>query len=214
MQPRSTIRADTSDRHLRKYTNQNPFHRLALRRFFDRMAEELRRLGPRSLLEFGCGEGLLLAELKRRGVIPASVLGIDLRDDALAMASELHPEWSFVQADLLGWNPPGGSFDVVVASQVLEHLPEPGPILDRLVALSSGHLILTVPWEPWFRLINLFRLRDVRRLGNHPEHVNLWTGRGFRQFVSGHAEIVRAVGVFPFTVVVARPGARVGGSAF
>jgi hypothetical protein len=91
-----------------------------------------------------------------------------------------------------------------VASQVLEHLPEPEIFLERLAAFSNKHLLLTVPWEPWFRTINLIRGRDIKRLGNHPEHINLWGLRGFERLVSKYATVEKAYTVFPFIVVVAK----------
>ena len=205
MEQPSTIRYDTTERHLRKYSNRNPFHRLAMRRFFDRIAVELLALQPNTALEFGCGEGFFLKEVRERGVVFGDYVGLDLREGALATARSLHPHDRFERVDLFQWLAPVPGFDLVIASQVLEHLPQPGRALDRLVDLCSGQLLLTVPLEPWFRILNLLRGRDLRRLGNHPEHVNLWTFSRFREFVADHAEVVRAYRVFPFTVVVARP---------
>lgn len=205
MKAQSTIRYDTAERHLRKYRNRNPIHRFFLRRFFDRVAAELTFLRTGSVLEVGCGEGLFLREVIERGVVFDDYIGLDLREGALKKARSLHPQYRFECADMRHWSAPNRKFDLVIASQVLEHLPEPGHTLGRLAKLCSGQLFLTVPCEPWFRTLNLFRGRDLRRLGNHPEHVNLWTFSGFREFVAGHADVVRAFRVFPFTLVVARP---------
>jgi len=48
----------------------------------------------------------------------------------------------------------------VIALEVLEHLFEPGPALRRLVTMTHGALVLTVPHEPWFQLANLARGRS------------------------------------------------------
>jgi len=205
MEMHSTVRHDTTERHVKKYNNRNPIHRLALGRFFDRIAAELDTLQPPSVLEFGCGEGLFLKEVQQRGVRFEDYVGLDLRDDALATARSLHPRRRFENAELFRWKAPEEGFDLVIASQVLEHIPDPDPTLARLVEMCSGQLLLTVPLEPWFRILNFVRGRDLRRLGNHPEHVNLWTFSRFRSFVADHAEVVRAYRVFPFTVVIAKP---------
>jgi trans-aconitate methyltransferase len=180
-------------------------HRLALRRFFDRIAGELLEMGPARVLDFGCGEGLFLKEIEARGVVLDDYLGIDLREDALQTARSFHPRHRFELVDLSQWDAPPGSFDLVIASQVLEHLPDPVSALKRLVDLSSERLLLTVPAEPWFQIVNLARGRHLARLGNHPEHVNRWSFSKFGRLVSNHAQIVRAYRVFPFTVVVAKP---------
>jgi SAM-dependent methyltransferase len=200
-----TLRDDTGARHRRKYASRNPVQRLVLDRFFVEVARELRALQPRRALEFGCGEGLFLQRLEQLGLRLPELTGIDLREEAITEARQRCPGYGFEVKDLLSWEVPERSFDVVIASQVLEHLPDPDLFLARLVSLCSGHLLLTVPLEPWFRLLNLARGRDLTRLGNHPEHVNHWGHRAFTRFVSRHALVERSSVVFPFIVVVARP---------
>ena len=204
MGQKTTIRYDTTDRHLKKYSNRNPIHRFTLCRFFDAVAEDVKDINPAQVLEFGCGEGLFLHELKKRGILFKHLIGIDLRHDALRHAKSLHPEYEFVEGNLLTWDYPGEGFDLVIASQVLEHLFNPEDFLNRLLLFSRKYLILTVPWEPWFRTMNLLRGRDILRLGNHPEHINLWSPGQFKDFVSKSVHIENAYTVFPFIVIKAR----------
>jgi len=203
MKKKSTIQHDTTARHLRKYSNQNLIHKFTLGRFFDKVADEVQRIQPENTLEFGCGEGLFLEQLKKRKVIFPHLTGIDLRKDSIIFAQDLHPEYFFQCIDLFDFEPKH-SFDLVIASQVLEHLIDPGLFLGKLVTLSRNLLLLTVPWEPWFQLMNLIRGRDISRLGNHPEHVNLWTVRGFKKFVCQHAKLLHVTTVFPFIIIVAK----------
>ena len=198
-----TIRDDTGRRHRHKYENSNLIHQLVLGRFLDAVSAEIAALPNGRTLDFGCGEGLFLTELRKRGVLFDDLTGIDLREDALLEARALLPEHRFVKADLLTFEPEAGPYDLVIASQVLEHLPHPERFLKKLVALAAGPLLLTVPFEPWFRLMNLARGRDIRRLGNHPEHINLWGKSGFRKLVEAHATIRKIDTVFPFIIVVA-----------
>lgn len=203
MSAENTIREDTGKRHRHKYENPNLIHRLVLGRFIDAVAAEVQPLSRGRILDFGCGEGLFLDELARRGVHFSNLTGIDLREDALADARKAFPEHRFVQADVLAYDPTEGPFDLVIASQVLEHLPNPGIFLEKLVRLTLGPLLLTVPLEPWFRLANLARGRDVLHLGNHPEHVNHWGVGNFRKLVEPYASITRMYTVFPFIIVMA-----------
>jgi SAM-dependent methyltransferase len=200
-----TIRPDTAARHKRKYENKNLFHRLALDRFVTCIAKEIAALKPRTTLDFGTGEGYFLQELAVRQVPLGQVVGIDLRAEAVEEARRRCPQHAFMQTDLLTWDRPERRFDLVIASQVLEHLPEPSIYLKRLCGLARRQLLLTVPWEPWFRLMNFFRGRDLTRFGNHPEHVNCWTFNQFKAFVGSEAEIEKAYTVLPFTIVLAKP---------
>jgi len=204
---KDTIREDTSARHKRKYENSGFVHQIILGRFLDALARELKPFEDARTLDFGCGEAFFWGQMRNRGVTMNQLTGIDLREDALQQAKMSFPQHEFFCRDLLTWTP-GQGFDLVVASQVLEHLPEPAKFLSRLMELTAddGYLLLTVPWEPFFMLSNLARGRDIKRLGNHPEHTNLWGKNGFKSFVAAQAVVEKVISVIPFTLVLARPG--------
>ncbi len=201
----TTIRGDTTARHVRKYTNRNPIHRLSLKRFHDTLAEEIRKTAPRSVLDFGCGEGFLIDALMKRGIELNGYEGIDLRSEALASARNRLPEKTFNCIDLFDPDLDTRQYDLVLAIEVLEHLFEPGAALRRLVSLSSSRVILSVPHEPWFQLANLARGRDLIRLGNHPEHVQHWNVKTFATFVAEYADLVDIRRRFPFIIAVLQP---------
>jgi 2-polyprenyl-3-methyl-5-hydroxy-6-metoxy-1,4-benzoquinol methylase len=159
-----------SDEH--KYTNKNFFHRLFLNRFLDTAFYEINQINPKTILDFGCGEGFFLKGMKDRGLSGKEILGLDIRKESLERAKKRVPEYDFRQLDLFQINPDKFRFDLVMAVEVLEHLYEPETYLKRLVSLSAKNVLFTVPFEPWFRVMNFLRGRDILRLGNHPEHVN------------------------------------------
>ena len=201
----TTIREDTAERHRNKYANANPLQRLTLYRLHTTLAAELKALQPKSILDFGCGEGFLTEALAAEDAPLNGYLGVDLREDAIDEAHARNPEQKFLVADLFDSVALDPKYDVVLASQVLEHLIGPERFLERLVQLTARRLVLTVPAEPWFQLINLARGRDFIRLGNHPEHINHWNEKTFVEFVSAYAKIVSAKTIFPFVVVTAEP---------
>ena len=149
--------SDTATRHRRKYEDKNPIQRFVLNRFFDAVAKEIRAIQPNKVLDFGTGEGYFLEQLKKRDLTFKSLVGIDLREDALNEARLRNPSYEFIKVDLFDWNIEHKSFDLVITSEVLEHLNDPARFLEQLSLLSRGHLLLTVPLEPWFRLMNLLQ---------------------------------------------------------
>lgn len=105
----------------------------------------LRRVGQlggqqRALLEIGCGSGFFLREALEQGF--ASVWGVEPSTDAVAMADQsVQP---FIVCDIMR---PGlfsaSEFDVVCMFQVLDHLPDPGSVLDECLAiLKPGGFVL------------------------------------------------------------------------
>jgi ubiquinone/menaquinone biosynthesis C-methylase UbiE len=116
----------------------------------------------------------------------------------------LFPRLHFDIGDIYHLAQASRSWDVVIVSEVLEHLDRPGEALDEVIRVAQRYVLLSVPHEPWFRIGNLARGRHVRRFGNHPEHVNLWSRKSFVQFVGKHATVQTVTGAFPWTIVLAK----------
>ena len=201
----NTILADTAQRHRSKYANRNPLHQFFLGRFFDAVAARVKSVKKDHVLEFGCGEGFFLQQLHERGIFFKDLLGIDLRGDAVAEAQKRFPRYRFSQVDLFSLDPQEKRFDLVIASEVIEHLFEPEKALDHLGRLCRGSVLVTVPWEPWFRLANLMRGRDISRLGNHPEHVQRFNKNKFAGLLARSMTIASLDSSFPFLIATGNP---------
>lgn len=187
-----------------KYESGNPILQWLIGRFHRRIAEVVRPLGVRTVLDVGCGEGYLARHLLDH--VPGIELwGVDASESAIAAAQKRCPEARFRVATIDSLRDKGRRFDLVVCSEVLEHLEDPAGALDVLATLAAPHALLTVPWEPWFRLANLARGKYLRNLGNHPEHVQQWTKRGFVRVVEPHFEPLHVEVCFPWTILLGRP---------
>jgi 2-polyprenyl-6-hydroxyphenyl methylase / 3-demethylubiquinone-9 3-methyltransferase len=98
----------------------------------------LSSLKGKSVLDIGCGGGILADSMARRG---AKVLGIDLASKALKVA-QLHAveaqtdnvTYREISAEDLAAEQPG-SYDVVTCMEMLEHVPQPASIVRACAAL-------------------------------------------------------------------------------
>lgn len=98
------------------------------------------RLRPASVLDIGCGNGLLLDEFARAGL--KSLVGVDVFDQESGAA------WEYRKADVTGALPAANStFECVVAGEILEHVPNPDELLReiRRVLVPGGTLVLSTP---------------------------------------------------------------------
>lgn len=107
-----------------------------------------RRFKPGTVIDIGCGRGLLLDELRRRGW---TVLGTELSDEAAAYARDYlgipMKIGEFHHLDL-----PRDSADVIIMWQTFEHMREPNEVLKRVheVLRPGGVAIVSVPnRESW-----------------------------------------------------------------
>jgi SAM-dependent methyltransferase len=106
---------------------------------------ERHTVGPKRLLELGCGTGFVLAAIRER--FPDAVLtGAELFVEALDVARARVPSAELIQVDGRAL-PFVDEFDVACAFDVLEHIRDDEVVLDELARAMrpSGTLIVTVP---------------------------------------------------------------------
>jgi len=185
-----------------KHESANPVQRFLIRRFHDEVVRLLEAVPHAAILDLGCGEGFVLDHLLASG-IDADLVGIDRSSTAIASArSRLGTAIDLVEGDVTSLEDLPRPFEVVMMLEVLEHLDQPDATLDLLSGLSTGHVIVSVPREPFFRGLNLIRFKNLKRLGSDPEHVHHWTKRSFEQLVSRRFEITDRGRAFPWTLLL------------
>jgi 2-polyprenyl-3-methyl-5-hydroxy-6-metoxy-1,4-benzoquinol methylase len=191
-----------------KYGSQNPVVR-RLMAGFERSLEELfSAAAPRSILDIGCGEGVLTEQWAAR-LDDGRVLGVDLEDPKLAAewAGRQRGNLEFRALDVTRGLPfADGEFDLVCATEVLEHVPGPEKVVAEMARVSCGWLIVSVPHEPLWRILNVARGAYLSDLGNTPGHINHWTRRAFVELLSRCGTVTEVRSPFPWTMLLVRVG--------
>ena len=189
--------------HTQKYEATNPLVKWLTARFvcgLDAMVADIAadQRPARRPLEVGAGEGVISARMHERF---GSCVALDLPDAGLREQWRRRPGPSYLHADALRLPFQDEAFDLVVCVEVLEHLRDPAAGLRELARVTSRHLLLSVPHEPFFRGSNLLTGRYVRALGNTPGHLQHWSGAGFQRFVSTTANVRAVASPYPWTIV-------------
>ena len=170
------------------------------------MWQAICRLIPKGsrVLEVGCGEGFMLDVVERAG-LGAELTGVDFSEPAIAGARARLGDRATLEArDARELADDGRTFDLVMMLEVLEHIPQPEQMLPILEQLTNRYLLLSVPWEPFFRGLNFLRGKHLSAFGNDPEHVNHWGRNSFFRFVQRRFTILETPVVFPWTMVLAK----------
>ena len=196
-----TVTGNTYD----KYGSRNPVVRRLMAGFERSLADLFLRAAPGSVLDVGCGEGVLTQRWAQQ--LEGRVVGLDLEDPALQAEWERRRapnlEYRAMKAEHLPFG--DGEFDLATAIEVLEHVPDPEHTVSEMARVArGGHLLVSVPREPLWRGLNMARGAYLRDLGNTPGHVNHWSKRSFVELLSRHGEIVEARSPFPWTMTLVR----------
>jgi ubiquinone/menaquinone biosynthesis C-methylase UbiE len=190
-----------------KYGSTNPVVRRLMAAFEGTLAELFAQAAAESVLDVGCGEGVLThrwaCELGERRIV-----GIDLDDEKLKVewAARQRPNLEYLTMPAERMPFADGEFDMASAIEVLEHVPDPEHTVAEMARVAQRHLLVSVPREPLWRMLNMARGAYLKDLGNTPGHVNHWSKRAFVRLLEQHGSVVEKRSPFPWTMLLVRLG--------
>lgn len=200
-----------------KYGSSNPVVRRLMARFERDLDELFEAAAPTSVLDVGCGEGVLVHRWAQRLAArdpadAARVVGIDLEEDSIqaGWAERQAPNLEYRVMQAGGAGPVAnlpfttGEFDLASAIEVLEHVPDPAHTVAEMARCAQRYLLVSVPREPLWRMLNMARGAYWPALGNTPGHLNHWSRRSFVRLLSRHGEVIEVRSPFPWTMLLVR----------
>jgi 2-polyprenyl-3-methyl-5-hydroxy-6-metoxy-1,4-benzoquinol methylase len=190
-----------------KYGSTNPVVKRLMAGFHATLDELWDNAAPHSVLDVGCGEGVLTVQWADR-LADGRVVGIDLDDPKLRAEWErrARPNLEFRAEEATSLSFADDEFDLACAIEVLEHVPEPEATLAEMARAARRHLLVSVPREPLWRGLNMARGAYLRDLGNTPGHVNHWSKHAFVSLLARYGTVEQARSPFPWTMLLVRVG--------
>jgi len=189
-----------------KYGSTNPVVRRLMAGFERSLDELFVRADPNSLLDVGCGEGVLVHQWAQRLGPERRVVGIDLQEESIqagwSQRTAPNLEYRVMAAESLPFAE--SEFDLASAIEVLEHVPDPAHTLSEMARCAQRHLLVSVPREPMWRMLNMARGAYWSDLGNTPGHLNHWSKRSFVALLSRYGQVVEIRSPFPWTMLLVR----------
>ena len=158
-------------------------------------------------IEVGCGEGF--STVKLRELLPENVelSASEYVTKLVPKAQTRNPKVKIIQESVYETRHKDNTFDIVFLLEVLEHLDYPEEALTELKRITKpgGYLVLGVPREPLWRILNMSRAKYLKDFGNTPGHLNHWSSRGVIKIIEKHfGQVVDTAKPLPWTQVLAK----------
>lgn len=189
-----------------KYHAGITLEKIIVRRFIRQVVCRVCDLNPRRVIDVGCGEGFLTEMIHDNlSSLGSQVVGLDIDSKLLAMNRSTASCQSFAAGSAYALPFSDGAFNLVLATEVLEHLESPEAALEEFCRVSSQAVLVTVPFEPYWRILNCLRGRYWTERGNTPGHLQHWSRRGFIKLLKGHLAESETRVVFPWLLGYGKP---------
>ncbi len=134
-----------------------------------------------TVLDVGCGEGLLLEYLSKTRNIQG--YGIDISIEAAKLAKERGVKVEV--ADILFWET-NREYDYIILSEVIEHLAIPEQVIAKVSDKFCKALIISIPNIGYYqhRLRLLFGRFPIQWNWHPSEHLRFWTVTDFKEWIN------------------------------
>lgn len=184
--------------------NSNVLYSALIRNFMKCILDCLELTGKKRVFEIGCGEGQIMGIMHANGY---QVSGIDIAEEAVEITkSNFHSIGVDVNVKV------GSIYDehnfeygkMILCCEVLEHLEDPEKALKNIVNATDGYLLVSVPREPLWCMLNMIRGKYWRTWGNTPGHINHWSKREFVRLCEKYGTVEKVMSPLPWTMVLIR----------
>ena len=128
-----------------------------------------------SLLDLGCGSGILIKKFKRNCL---KVTGVDISEKALKIASRINPDCDFLKKDILELDLPRKSFDVVSCFEVLQYIQDQQLVFKKMFQIARRSVVISVPNYDSIRAQITKVNQALFGVGNYPDSP---TSKWFKQ---------------------------------
>jgi SAM-dependent methyltransferase len=186
-----------------RYGTKNPIARHLMRGFLSAVTDLYRSTDARTVLEVGCGEGLLAQHLLGSGPEPVRFEITDV--DVGKIAPDLAPGLTVREASIYDLPYADDEFDLVICCEVLEHLEDPAAGLAEVARVAARFVLLSTPWEPVWRALNVARGKYLGALGNTPGHLQHFSRRGLVRLARRRLRVVDRRTPLPWTILLGEP---------
>ncbi|NLD25530.1 class I SAM-dependent methyltransferase [Candidatus Dojkabacteria bacterium] len=194
-----------------KYTQSGKIGNMLLDNYFKAIDKLLKKIDKEEIqnfrvLEVGCGAGYSTKRI--RDMLPKGVdfSASDFEKENVAEAKKnLGEAFVVTEEDIYNLERKDKSIDLIFLLEVMEHLQSPNDALAELKRVGKKYVIIGVPREPIWRILNMLRLKYWSSLGNTPGHIQHWSKTSLLKFLKSRGfEVVAVENPLPWSIVLVR----------
>lgn len=188
-----------------KYGSSNPIVKIIMSGFDRELSKLVHKVNPKDVHEVGCGEGYWIIQWHQKGI---NVRGSDFSKQVIDMAKE-NAIKNRVPVSLFSVKSiydlcEQDQAELIVCCEVLEHLESPEAAFRSLQKIATKYIIISVPREPIWRILNLMRAKYITDWGNTPGHIQHWTKNEIVKLATNYFDVIEIVTPFPWTMMLCR----------
>lgn len=193
-----------------KYNSANLLVRKMMKGFEKSLDDLVQKVQPSAIHEVGCGEGFLVLKWNQEKI---AARGTDFSSQVIGIARENARKSGFsediFQVKSIYDLSKEDKADLVVCCEVLEHLEHPEAGLQILQSVVERYLILSVPHEPLWCILNMVRGKYLKYLGNTPGHIQRWSRNSIVHLVSRYFQVLEVKTPLPWIMLLCQPSRNI-----
>ena len=188
---------------LEEYNNPNLIVKILLDRFYAKIGTILKNLQPSDrVLEVGCGaaaSSLRISKMLNGQYFEAS----EYDQRYVQKIKEQNYPFIVSQESVYSMRRADGEFDCVIFLEVLEHIDNVDLALQELFRVAKKNVIISVPNEPIWSILNMVRGKYLKERGNTPGHINRWSPGELKRLIERYGTVQEVYTPLPWIIVQA-----------
>jgi len=185
---------------LLEYQSTNPLTKKLIGNFYNKLGNIISNFDSNfRILEVGCGAG----ESSRNifNMLKGQYFEASEYDERyVKKLLELNIPYIISQEDVYKLHRKDNEFDCVILLEVMEHLIDYEAALKELFRVASRYVLISVPNDPAWRVLNIIRLKYLKDSGNTPGHINHWTPSKLKKILNNFGKVVKIETSLPWII--------------
>lgn len=189
------------DYFLESYNETNFIAKFLYKNFFNEIENMLVSCrGIETMLEVGCGLGESSLEIQK--MLPGVKFEVSEYDENyVKILRNSNFPLNVTHETVYNLQHSDSSFDCVILLEVLEHLDDYEKALEELFRVSNKYVLISVPNEPLWKILNFMRGKYMKDFGNTPGHINHFNLKELSNILSKYGKITYMATPIPWVMI-------------